>query len=240
MASRTLHYQPIFQRNSGAVLYYEALLRDRHTSTPELFRQADLRQSRIPLEREALRLAQQDVESGYLDGKPIGINVSPLVLCEDPASWRILSKIARRRPFFLEVTEDLPVHDHLRYTEKLHKLCALGVELVRDDLGSGYAHFTDMFESPFSYGKLDQRFFHWWFPRTLPEQKRRQRLESLVTFLGQQSCYLIQEGIEKVLNPALLSQLPLPVQGLQGFGLGHPERTPWAIKCPAISQKEFS
>ncbi len=227
MAPLTLHYQPIFQRDTKAILYYEALLRSHSQSTPDLFRQAERRQSRIPLEREALRIVLQDLESGHLRNRPFGINISPLALCEDQASWRILLRLARNQTFFLEITEDLPVHDLRRYRERLEKLAAYGVALVRDDLGCGHAHLTDMFEYPFHYAKLDQRYFHWWFPRTLAEQKRRAQLEALIQLMRQQSCYIIQEGIEKPLSPVLLGQIPDSIQGFQGFSLGHPAREPW-------------
>jgi len=234
MPSLTLHYQPIFHRNSRRVLYYEALLRAPNTSTPNLFQSAERRQVRIPLEREALRMFWQDICSGHIAQHPVGLNLSPLALCEDQASWRLLLKISKQQPFFLEITEDLPVHDTTRYRDRLLRLRELGVDLVRDDLGSGHAHFTDLLEYPFSYGKLDRRYFHWWFPKNRSEENRRTHLESLLQTLDWQSCYLIQEGVEHELSPALLTQLPSQLQGLQGFGLGQPERTPWAArkKCP--------
>lgn len=230
MPPLTLHYQPIVQRNSRRVLYYEALLRAPGTNASDLFQKADLRQIRIPLEREAVRLFWQDLNDGHSEQQPVGLNLSPLVLCEDQASWRLLLKTSKQRSFFLEITEDMPVHDAARYRDRLLRLHDLGVKLVRDDIGSGHAHFTDILEYPFSYGKLDQRYFHWWFPRSQAEQYRRTHLESLVALLDQQSCYVIQEGIEPSLTPALLTQLPEQLQGLQGFGLGRPERTPWAAR----------
>ncbi|OCX73995.1 hypothetical protein A6M27_17940 [Acidithiobacillus thiooxidans] len=223
-----LHYQPIRHRHTAQPLYYEALLRKGQTSAGSLFDQAEQENVRNRLERQALALAWEDIQSGHTAGRPIAVNVSPKALSEDLGVWRLLLKMARADHVFLEVTENSEPTNRALYRQRLEKLAALGMPLILDDVGSGYAHFTCLADHPFTYAKLDKHYLHWWTSALRSESRQKQILTELVLVFHRQGYQFIQEGIETVTSAKIADAIfPDHLIWFQGFALGLPERKPW-------------
>lgn len=230
-----LHYQPILHRHTNQLLYYEALLRKGQASAGKLFERAEIENTRNRLERQALNLAWEDIRSEHTAGLPLAVNVSPKALSEDLGVWRLLLKLARETDIFLEITENSEPSDQLVYRQRLEKLDALGVRLVLDDVGTGYAHFTCLTELPFAYAKLDKRYLNWWTASGGKESRRKQILTELVQIFQKQGCHFIQEGLEPPYSLHSADAIfPEFLVWFQGFALKVPERKPWSSEalCP--------
>ncbi len=223
-----LHYQPVRHRHTAQPLYYEALLRKGQTSAALLFDQAEKSDLRNRLERQALALAWEDIQSGHTAGQPIAVNISPKALSEDLGSWRTLLKLARAGNVSLEVTENSEPTNRTLYCQRLEKLASLGMPLILDDVGSGYAHFTCLADHPFTYAKLDKHYLHWWTSALRSESRQKQILTELVLVFHRQGYQFIQEGIETVTSAKIADAIfPDHLIWFQGFALGLPERKPW-------------
>ncbi len=92
----------------------------------------------------------------------------------------------------LEVTEAVLWHDSVAMLAKLHQLRELGVHLVMDDFGSGYASLSQLQSFPFDKIKIDQHFVS-----SFPKGKNAAAIMQMVATLAGALCMIsVAEGVE--------------------------------------------
>jgi len=161
-----IHYQPIAELESGAILGFEALLRWNHRQlgpiSPDMFvRLAEESGLINRLGEWVLREACCEA-ARWNPPLKLAVNLSPLQFTQDDlvgAIERVLGESgldpARLE---LEVTEGLLIKDAAGALAILKRLKALGVRISMDDFGTGYSSLTYFRMFPFDKVKIDRSF----------------------------------------------------------------------------------
>lgn len=161
-----VHYQPLADLETGAILSFEALLRWTHPTlgpiAPEVF---------IPLAEECGyigTLGEWVLSRACADAarwqRPLrlSVNLSPLQFMPDhliATVKRILDETGLDpKRLDLEVTEGLLLQDVDSALEILRGLKALGIQIAMDDFGTGYASLSYFRMFPFDKVKIDRSF----------------------------------------------------------------------------------
>jgi diguanylate cyclase len=165
-----LHYQPIIDLTSGAIVGAEALVRWRHpergiVGPAEFMPQAESSGLIVPLGRWILREACSTAARWPIraDGRrtSISVNLAASQLLEpglvDDVARTLAETGLAARWLTLEVTESALV-DLAPARDALRRLRDLGVQLALDDFGTGYSALSYLAELPFDVVKIDQSF----------------------------------------------------------------------------------
>lgn len=163
-----LHLQPVVRASTGLVVGAEALVRWQHPTLGLLAPGAFLPLARRtgllePLGEWVLgeAIAQR---ATWPEGYFVSINLSPAELASAPAR-DLVGRVRRAcersgvapSDVWVEVTEQ-PIDDVEPTIATLTALRELGVRVVLDDFGSGYASLTRLRDLPFDVCKLDRSF----------------------------------------------------------------------------------
>lgn len=220
-----LHYQPLVNARSGAVVAFEALLRWHH---PErgVVPPGDF----IPLAEEAglipdigrwvLEQACRDAVAWPV-GVKVAVNLSPLQfqyrdLVADVEGALRRSGLPPTR-LDLEITESLMMQDSDATLATLHALRALGVRIAMDDFGTGFSSLSYLRRFPFDKIKIDRSFI-----RDVVESEDGLAIVKAVIRLGQSlRMDVVAEGVETVEQKTLLCQAGC--QELQGYLFSRPQ-----------------
>ncbi len=165
-----LHYQPVVDLETGAVVGAEALLRWQHPTRglvppAEFVPIAEESGLIVPLGRWVLREACRQLarwRSGGSESRQllISVNVSARQLQTDGFVADVRSALEEAglepRALLLEVTEAAVVRDPARAAAMLESIRAMGVGLVLDDFGTGYSSLAMLDALPFDGLKLDR------------------------------------------------------------------------------------
>jgi diguanylate cyclase (GGDEF)-like protein/PAS domain S-box-containing protein len=163
-----LHYQPLVDAGTGAVVSLEALARwphpDRGLVSPGEF---------IPLAEEtglidvlgdwAVDAACRQIQTWRLEGHEpprVAVNLSAAQFHQEDLAARLADAIGKRslEPSCLEVevTESVLMHDSERALRTLTELKALGLSIAVDDFGTGYSSLAYLRRFPFDRLKIDR------------------------------------------------------------------------------------
>ncbi len=167
-----LHYQPIVELQTNAIVGVEALVRWRHPEhglvAPDQFIPiAEDSGLIVVLGRWVFREAcRQAVEWNLLRGPhrrlEVGINFSPLQLAFPDIVQEVIDEIAASgidpSLVMIEVTETALMRDTTAMIAVLDKLKALGVGIALDDFGTGYSSLGYLRKLPIDVLKLDRSF----------------------------------------------------------------------------------
>ena len=161
-----LHYQPIFNLESGRISGFEALLRWRHPSlgmvSPVEF---------IPIAEEAgligpigdwvLRQACCQAAS-WPDEIKVSVNLSPVQFNQttllDSVTEALDEAALSPERLELEITESVFLQNSKHNIELLFELRRLGVRIAMDDFGTGYSSLSYLRSFPFDKIKVDRSF----------------------------------------------------------------------------------
>jgi PAS domain S-box-containing protein len=165
-----LHYQPVIDLTSGAMVSVEALLRWHHPDRgivppPELLATA----ARVGLVREmtalVLETACHDVAHWRADGATglsVAVNLSGRELAEPDLVDMVGGAIERAgvdaSGLVVEITESVVVDDVVHAAETLAALRTLGVKVAIDDFGTGYSSLVYLKQFPADQLKVDRTF----------------------------------------------------------------------------------
>jgi PAS domain S-box-containing protein len=167
-----LHYQPVVDLRSGAVVAFEALSRWQHPLQgpipPDSFVPlAEETGLIVPLGRWALRQAVADL--GQL--RPlvsrqcplrVAVNVSALQLAEPDFTADVAAALESNSvpadSLCLEITESSVIDGAGRTMEALRDLKSMGVALAIDDFGTGHSALSYLPDMPFDVLKVDKSF----------------------------------------------------------------------------------
>ncbi|XUM22432.1 putative bifunctional diguanylate cyclase/phosphodiesterase [Bradyrhizobium oligotrophicum S58] len=222
-----LFYQPQVELLGGRVIGAEALIRWRHP-TRGLVPPGDF----IPVVNTShlseavatwvMTTACRQARDWQLAGHDIrvGVNLSPSQFQSgDLAAF--VSKLLTAtglspRLLELEVTEDILLHDEPGVLQTFNRLQALGVSLVFDDFGTGYASLSYLKKFPLDGLKIDRSFVR----DVLTQADDAAIVGSTVSLSKQLGLSVIAEGIENEATAEFLLRLGCE-QG-QGYHFGKP------------------
>ncbi|WP_456713641.1 EAL domain-containing protein [Bradyrhizobium sp. USDA 4353] len=222
-----LFYQPQVDLLSGRVIGAEALIRWRHP-TRGLVPPGDF----IPVVNTSplseavatwvMATACRQAREWQLAGHEIrvGVNLSPsqFQVGDLAAFVGKLLTVTGLSPGLLEleVTEDILLHDEPGVLQTFNRLQALGVSLVFDDFGTGYASLSYLKKFPLDGLKIDRSFVR----DVLTESDDAAIVGSTVSLSKQLGLSVIAEGIENQATADFLLRLGCE-QG-QGYHFGKP------------------
>ena len=172
LAELVLHYQPIVQLATGAIVGFESLVRWRHP-TRGMLPPGDF----IPLAEESGQIAQIDRwvllqactqarqwqrQHLLTDDFEVSVNLSTRQLEDDRVVdiVRLALDVSGLEPsrLVLEVTESFVLHDEVAGARRLRALRELGVRLAIDDFGTGYSSLSYLRQLPVDILKIDRSF----------------------------------------------------------------------------------
>ena len=224
-----LHYQPIFDTFSNALIGFEALLRWEHPERglvpPDYFIPAAEQSGSIvelgawvldeaisQLQRWADRYPQADLY--------ISVNLSPVQL-RDPTFPEVVQSTLDRwklpaSSLCLEVTESALMEYRERSIAALERLRNLGVMLAIDDFGTGYSSLAYLRDLPVEMLKVDKSFV-----QKIDDDLSDHSIVAAIQHLADAyNLKTIAEGVET--EGQELALQTLGYERLQGFRLGRP------------------
>ena len=161
-----LHYQPIVDIRSGAVVCVEALVRWKHPTQGLLLPHQFLPVAEetgliVPLGGWVIRRACRDA-SRWPDGLPVAVNLSAAQLTSPELISTITSALEASglsaERLEIEVTESALLTDRDAALAALHNIRDLGASVSLDDFGTGYSSLTHLKAFKFSRIKIDRAF----------------------------------------------------------------------------------
>jgi diguanylate cyclase (GGDEF)-like protein len=216
-----LHYQPIYDAESGSPLVIEALARwndpVQGAISPVAFVKAAEEFGLIGRLTEWVLVSACREASSWDSGFKVSVNLSPRNL-HDPSLVetveRILSdsNLAPSR-LVLELTEGSTIDWSEAILDRLRALRRLGVELWLDDFGAGYANFHYLQHLLCDVIKIDRSFL-------AKYEKRRELLGGMISLARACGLRVAVEGIESVEHHELIKELGCDL--LQGFLFARP------------------
>jgi diguanylate cyclase (GGDEF)-like protein/PAS domain S-box-containing protein len=222
-----LFYQPQVNLLDGSLIGAEALIRWRHPTrglVPPVAFIPVVNTSSISegvatwVAETACRQARQWELAGQ--SVRVGINLSPSQLQSGDLAASVAKLLAATglSPALLEleVTEDILLHDEARVLDIFRRIQALGVRIVFDDFGTGYASLSYLKKFPLDGLKIDRSFVL----DLLTDADDAAIVGSTVGLSHQLGLSVIAEGIENQATADLLLRLGCE-QG-QGYFFGKP------------------
>lgn len=214
-------YQPIVDVSRGVAVGYEALIRfvGYPVRSPDPWFAAARRHGcSAELQAAALRAALADRDS-LPHNCFLTVNIGPEVLHHREVR-RVWQDQADLRGVIVELTEHVPITDHVALEPDLNRLRAAGALIAIDDAGSGYAGLTRLLTLRPSMIKLDRALIQ----DIDRDEAKRALVEMVGLFAGRIDAWLLAEGIERAGELTTLADLRVPLA--QGYHLGRPAR-PW-------------
>jgi predicted signal transduction protein with EAL and GGDEF domain len=161
-----LHYQPIFDVGTGAILTCEALIRWRHPERgmiwpAEFIPLAEEIGLIVPLGDWILRRACKDAAS-WPDRIKVAVNLSTIQIGNRNLAPSLVQALASAqldpRRLIVEITEAVLMRNAEATRATLHQLHALGVQVALDDFGTGFSSLSYLRSFPFDKLKIDRDF----------------------------------------------------------------------------------
>jgi diguanylate cyclase (GGDEF)-like protein len=214
-----LHYQPVLEANSSALVGVEALIRwDRpgHGLLPPdgFIPIAEATALIIDLDcwvlGEATRQLVEWSAGGELAGVPVAVNISGRHLLSRTLPGHIRAALGRTgvdaRLLGIEITETVLLTDLALAAAELEAVRALGVTVAIDDFGTGYTSLGHLQQLPIDTIKIDRSFV------SQIGERRGSSLVRMVTDLGHAiDVNIVAEGVETSEE----------MTALQGIGADH-------------------
>jgi diguanylate cyclase (GGDEF)-like protein/PAS domain S-box-containing protein len=251
-----LHYQPIFEAETGRTVAAEALLRVRHpergiVSAAKLIPVAEDTGLIIPLGDWILRSACEQYRRWQKSGLTLGkmaVNVSGRQIKHRGAAAAFLQilKDAHLDPKCVEIelTESVMIEDSARAIDVLSELRQAGMTVSMDDFGRGFSSLGFLKDVPIDKVKMDRSFL-----KGIPaDPEARALVQAILTIAHSRQLAVVAEGVETVEQFGFLRSLGCDL--VQGFFIGHPvsdedfaqrlreERNPaWQMRPAAVSRQ---
>lgn len=225
-----LHYQPVVDLHSNAIIGFEALLRWQHPSRGlvmpvEVISIAEETGLIVPLGEwvvaEACRqLATWHREFPRSTPLTMAVNLSGVQLVHPAFVERLAEILERsgieRSAVFLEITESVMMRDATHSLAVLQALKRLGVQLSIDDFGTGYSSLSYLKQFPVDVLKIDKSFVD----GLGSDPYDRAIVQAILAVASSLGIATVAEGVE---TPTHLTELrQLGCGAAQGYLLGRP------------------
>jgi diguanylate cyclase (GGDEF)-like protein/PAS domain S-box-containing protein len=212
-----LHYQPVVEIRTGAILAMEALVRWRHPrrgllQPAEFVPLAEETGLVLPLGRlvlaEACRQARRFLDAGLAGPSfSVSVNVSPTQVADEHFVDGVRSALALSglppSALTLELTESVLARDLPATAAKLRQVRALGVRIAIDDFGTGFASIQYLNALPADVLKIDRCFVDGVDEEGEPAAVVRTVLRLAEAF----GLSVVAEGVERVEQARALERL---------------------------------
>ena len=220
-----LHYQPIVELRSGAVIGYEALARWEHPTRGLLPPQSFIPLAEetgliVPIGRWALETAVAQLQAWTSAGRDVGVGVNlsgrqleTPELVDDFASLLRSSGVPLRH-LTIELTESVSIR--AEGILRLEALRALGVNIAADDFGSGVASYAVLQRLPFNTVKIDKSIIDG-LTRT---GRAVAQVRSIIEMAHSSDIVIVAEGVEQREQADILRDLGCDYA--QGYLFGRP------------------
>ena len=240
-----VHYQPIYELQSGRIAGFESLVRWLH---PERGLLSPL--SFIPFAEETglideighhvLVTACEEAARwtgivGSGDAPAVSVNVAPRQLLDVHLPDRVESLLDRCRldppRLILEITEGALMKDPAAATVGLRRLSDLGVRLAVDDFGTGYSSLAYLQQFPIDLLKIDGSFVS-----DILSRSGSLLVQAIVQISHTLGLVPVAEGVESSAQSEALSACGCDLA--QGFHLGRPvdaESTRALLTAPRLA-----
>ncbi len=234
-----LHYQPVLDLATGALIGAEALIRWRNPKlglvSPALFIPAAEKSGLIVdigqwVVEEACRQMQQWREQGA-PPLTIAVNLSPVQFRRGDVEGiieRTLKKTGLDPQYLeLEVTESTLVQDTEKFIQSLQRIKALGIRISIDDFGTGYSNLSYLQRFAVDKLKIDQSFVK----RLLTRPQDRAIVTAIIQMAKSLNLTTNAEGVEDAATRDQLAAMgcdlaqgyffakPLPAEQFEEFML---------------------
>jgi EAL domain-containing protein (putative c-di-GMP-specific phosphodiesterase class I) len=223
-----LHYQPLVQIESGAIVGVEALIRWQNPELgligPDQFiHVAEDIGLIIPIGEWVLREACRQVRAWQDSGLPplmVAVNVSPVQFRQAGFVETVAGVLAatelEARFLELELTERTVMHDAEQTLGTLRTLNRMGVELALDDFGTGYSSLAYLKRFPVGKLKIDRSFV-----RDLEVDSDDRAIASTILSMGHSlRLKVLAEGVETAEQYAILRDMGCEL--VQGYHFSRP------------------
>ncbi|GGF36254.1 bifunctional diguanylate cyclase/phosphodiesterase [Aliidongia dinghuensis] len=219
-----VHYQPLVECNSEALLGFEALVRWRHPERgqvppSEFIPVAEESGLIIQLGEWVMRTACREAAKWPGDQR-IAINLSPVQFRHADLAHKILTIVEQTglapERLELEITEGVLIEDTEHTLATLSLLKSAGIRVSLDDFGTGYSSLSYLQRFPFDKIKID-RSFVWEMGRNADSMAI---VRSVIALGRSLRITVIAEGVETPEQLALLQSEQC--DQVQGFLLGRP------------------
>ncbi|HYW30731.1 MAG TPA: EAL domain-containing protein [Gemmatimonas sp.] len=227
-----VHYQPILDVVADRVVAAEALLRwrdpDRGLVMPATFLPlAEDTGLIVPIGEQVLRTACEAIVRWRAAGarRDIGmsVNLSAVQLREHSFEKRVAAILAETgcppEALTLELTENSTMIDGEMAIETLRALKELGLRLVVDDFGVGFASLTFLREAPVDGIKIDRRFVS----QMIADPRDLAIVSSLIRLARGLGLDVVAEGVESAEQSQRLARLQCFEQQGRHFSDAVPE-----------------
>jgi diguanylate cyclase (GGDEF)-like protein len=220
-------YQPLFSRETDAVIGAEALARWTHPRlglvAPALF---------IPVAEatgliEALGdfvLRESCLLGAHWPGRTIAVNISPTQLRNPAFPGRVFELLKttgmRTADLELEITEGILLEESPEITDALSSFRAAGIRIALDDFGTGYSSLNYLKRYPVERIKIDRSFVS----QLMPGNSSVAIVQAMVTLAHALGISVTAEGVETEEQKAILSQMGCNT--FQGFLMSAPVSRP--------------
>lgn len=219
-----VHYQPIFDLNSGEVALVEALARWNHNklglvSPSEFIPLAEESGLIVDLGRHILGRACRDA-TRMPNQVRLAVNLSPSGFTQNDPVRDVIDALAgtglHESRLELEITESAFLEDNAENLETLERLRKIGVSVALDDFGAGFSSLSYLTAFTFNKVKIDKSFV-----QRLDRSETQTVLASIVQLAKSLNLSVVAEGIE---TEAQLEKVrSLGIDFGQGFLLGRPK-----------------
>ena len=223
-----LHYQPMVNMRTGAVIGAEALIRWQHPDNgllppAEFLPVIENHPLAVEIGKWVIDTTLTQIEVWHAAGLhiPVSVNVSALQLQRDDfVAWLRGAMDAhlnlRRGDLKLEVLETSALEDLIHVSDVIKKCRAIGVEFALDDFGTGYSSLTYLKSLPVTQLKIDHSFV----AGTLGDPDNDAILGAVLNLATALHRQPIAEGVETIEQG--VSLLHLGCELAQGYGIARP------------------
>lgn len=244
-----LHYQPIVDLRSGAIVGLEALLRWRHRSRVLLFPGQFIGLAEesgliVPIGRWVFSEVVRQVSYWRREGllrSPLVIHVNVAARqIEDPHFTRDVAAAISgtgmgAERIAVELTETELIRDPKTVGRRLAMLRKSGLQVVIDDFGTGYASMSYLVNFPVDGLKIDRRFVHQLELGTGPGWVL---VSSMVGLARQLGIRAVAEGVETETQARALREIGCPYA--QGYLFSPPvpaDQVPPLLRSGAVATR---
>lgn len=221
-------FQPIFNRENGSVLGYEALTRLRGANPfggiRELFLRAMQTGCICALDCACLSSTLTAARSFSQEQRPelLFVNTCPETLMNSSLFFETCDNLVEtfgipREQIVLEITEESMISNYAFFRQSLETYRRLGYKIAIDDFGAGYGGLKMLSTIEPDFVKIDRHFISQIDRATI----KFNLVDAIATACHRIGIAVVAEGIEREEELAVLQNTG--IQYLQGYLLGVPE-----------------
>ncbi|KLV00331.1 diguanylate phosphodiesterase [Photobacterium aphoticum] len=220
-----MHYQLLHNLHDPKKVEFEALLRYRDPSGkvyfPTFIQDFQLLDAMPILDKAVLEQVLLDMQKMPVDTvSRVAINMSVASISEVDFAMHLKSRLTHYNiaptSLAIEITEEAILSDSVHLCKTMEELQAIGIMVVMDDFGAGYASFPHLLKYPFDKIKIDRSLL------VDATTQKGKDLYHLVAQIGNiANCSVVAEGVENEEEMDFVARCGVDV--IQGYHIARPQ-----------------